>query len=70
MEKTPAYFEICPFSVNYKSLMFYSTGHWHIPSSSFDRSIGDKDKKFHNIDTRPTPAPPTPAMLELSVTPA
>jgi len=26
IKKTPAYYEICTFSVNYESVMFYSSG--------------------------------------------
>jgi len=31
--KTLAYYEICPFSVNYESVMFYDTGPRNLPQS-------------------------------------
>ncbi len=39
LEKTLAYYKICPFSVNYESVVFYSTGIGTIFQATSDDEI-------------------------------
>ena len=49
MEKTLAYYKICPFPVNYESEKFYNTGSWINPN---DKVAGVKVYLRQNRNSR------------------
>ncbi len=48
MCKTLAYYEICPFSVNYESVMFYDTGPWGIYHKTIRIRNLHQNARFHS----------------------
>ncbi len=43
-QKAIAYYEICPFSVNYESVIFYDTGPWSAVNGTFLLQVVNKRK--------------------------